>query len=130
MASCLCDVAREVGRYSESFKIQKIVVIEDAYGESPPPPAFLEAPMWPKIVLQLGQAIGPCVPRVGLENLRGTRGGEIRRGGEGENRRREGEASWEPVVALLGPKVVLELGQGIGPCVPRVGLESLRETRG
>ena len=40
------------------------------------PPAFLEAHMWPTAGLELGQAIGPCVPRVGLESFRGTRGGE------------------------------------------------------
>ena len=56
--------------------------IEDAYGESPPPPTFLETPMWPKVGLELGRAIGPRGPRIGLESLRGTRGGGRGRGGE------------------------------------------------
>eukprot|EP00959_Pyramimonas_sp_CCMP1952_P070029 1462100-Pyramimonas_sp.AAC.1 len=50
-------------------------IIEDAYSESPPPPALVEAPMWLTTGLEPGQASGPVVPRVGLESLRGTRGG-------------------------------------------------------
>eukprot|EP00959_Pyramimonas_sp_CCMP1952_P392097 8216317-Pyramimonas_sp.AAC.1 len=38
--------------------------IEDAYGESQPPPALLDAHMWPTAGRELGQAIGPIVPRV------------------------------------------------------------------
>ena len=57
--------------------------IEDVYGESPPPPACLEAPVCPTSGLELGQAIEPVVPRVGLESFRGTRGG-ARGGGSGE----------------------------------------------
>ena len=48
-------------------------IIEDAYGESTPPPAFLETPMRPKQWLELGRAIRPWVPRVGLESFRVTR---------------------------------------------------------
>ena len=36
-----------------------VFFIEDAYGGSPPPPAFLDTPMWPNVGLELGQAIGP-----------------------------------------------------------------------
>ena len=86
-----------------SEEILSDIRIEDAYGESPPPPAFLEAPMWPKAGLELGQAIGPCVPRVGLESLRGTRGGRKRKWRRGRNKEEEEEASWEPLGALLGP---------------------------
>eukprot|EP00959_Pyramimonas_sp_CCMP1952_P315386 6600983-Pyramimonas_sp.AAC.1 len=32
--------------------------IEDAYSESPPPPALLETPMWPTAGLKLGQGGG------------------------------------------------------------------------
>ena len=34
------------------------------------PIALVEALMWPTAGLELGQAIGPIVPRVGLESLR------------------------------------------------------------
>ncbi|CAK0873906.1 unnamed protein product, partial [Prorocentrum cordatum] len=57
--------------------------IEDAHGESPRPPAFLEAPLWATAGPELGQTIGPVVPRVGLERLRGTRGAARRGGGGG-----------------------------------------------
>ena len=49
--------------------------------------------LWP----ELGHAIGPCVPRVGLESLRGTRGGRKRKWRRGRNKEEEEEASWEPL---------------------------------
>ena len=60
------------------------VYIEDAYGESPPPPAFVRIrlcgrTLWPK----LGRAIGLRVPPAVVGTLRGTLGGG-RRGGSGE----------------------------------------------
>ena len=48
------------------------LTIEDAYGESPPPPAFLETPMWPNVVVRGMPSYRPCVPRIGSESLRGT----------------------------------------------------------
>ena len=35
-------------------------------------PALVGAPMWPTAGLELGEIIGPCVPRVDLQSLRGT----------------------------------------------------------
>ena len=82
--------------------------IEDAYGESQPPPALLEAPMWPKVGPELAQTIRRCVPRDVVESLRGTHRGRKRRRGrvrkkEEEEQEEEEEASWEPLGALLGP---------------------------
>ena len=36
----------------------------------------MEAPMWQNVGPEIDHAIGPCVPRVSLETLRGTRGRE------------------------------------------------------
>ena len=59
--------------------------------------------MWPTCGVELGQAIGPRVPRIVVETPRGTIGGERGREGEGGKSRREEDASWEPLGALLGP---------------------------
>ena len=68
--------------------------------------------MWPKVGLELGQAIGPCVPRVGLKAF-GEHVGEDGEEGEEEEGDEEGEGRRRPLGSLLGYSGVL-LGQLCG----------------
>ena len=59
----------------------------------------VETLMWPKVVQELGQAIGLCVPRVGLESLRGTCGGRV----NAKRKRKRNIRRRRLLGALLGP---------------------------